>query len=109
MIVFHGDSDTTVHSSNGDDLIAQASPAPGAGARPPGAREASVERGEAGGREYTRTTYRDAGGEPFVEQWLIHGAKHAWSGGSADGSFSDTSGPDASREMLRFFLPHRKG
>ncbi|HYH42039.1 MAG TPA: PHB depolymerase family esterase [Burkholderiales bacterium] len=108
MIVFHGDSDTTVHPSNGDDLIAQASPAPEAAAGPEGAREARVERGTARGREYTRTTYTDDSGRPVMEQWLVHGANHAWSGGSAEGSFADTSGPDASREMLRFFLQHRK-
>ena len=109
-IVFHGDSDTTVHPSNGDELIAQGSPAPSAAGAPGSAfaeHERSVEIGDTGGRAYTRTTYRDTAGKPIMEQWLVHGAAHAWFGGSTEGSFSDPSGPDASREMLRFFLQHQ--
>lgn len=109
-IVFHGDSDTTVHPSNGDELIAQASPAPSmASAREQAfaQHEPTVEHGDASGRAYTRTTYRDASGKPMMEQWLVHGAAHAWCGGSGEGSFGDPSGPDASREMLRFFLQHQ--
>ncbi|MEN3352816.1 MAG: hypothetical protein V7640_974 [Betaproteobacteria bacterium] len=108
-IVFHGDRDTTVHPSNGDLVIAQASPQPSeqkAHANVDAHGAASVENASARGRAYTRTTYRDAAGKPVMEHWLVHGAGHAWSGGSADGSYSDPKGPDASREMLRFFLLH---
>jgi poly(3-hydroxybutyrate) depolymerase len=102
-IVFHADRDTTVHPSNGDQVVAQA-----AGAASNGGLRATVERGQVpGGRAYSRTLHADAGGGPAVlEQWVVHGGGHAWSGGSPGGSYTDPRGPDASREMLRFFLDH---
>ena len=106
-IVFHGDSDTVVHPSNGDDVIAQASPNDSTRENAFVTHERSVEYGDAKGRAYTRTTYRDTAGRPVIEQWVVHGAAHAWCGGSEEGSFADPSGPDASREMLRFFLQHQ--
>ncbi len=96
VIVFQGDQDGTVNAVNGDQVIAQAEPAD--------AVRTTVVEGETNGRFYTRTVQEDARGRPVVEKWLVHGAGHAWSGGSAAGSFSDPQGPDASREMLRFFL-----
>ncbi len=105
-IVFHGDRDQTVHPSNGEQVVASAlaaSASPGAGRSPP----ARTERGRSGaGKAFTRTLHSGASGEVVVEHWLLHGAGHAWSGGRAEGSYTDASGPDASREMLRFFFEH---
>ena len=100
-IVFHGDQDTTVHPNNGDQVIAQLKEAL--------ANDTSItiEDGRVpGGRTYTRTVHRDAADHSIFEQWLVHGATHAWSGGSPAGSYTDPQGPDATREMLRFFLDH---
>jgi poly(hydroxyalkanoate) depolymerase family esterase len=101
-IVFHADRDTTVNPVNGDQVVAQAGAAAGAGAL-----RTTVERGEVpGGHAYSRTLSAVVGGETVLEQWLVHGGGHAWSGGSTAGSYTDPKGPDASREMLRFFLDH---
>ena len=98
-IVFHGDRDTTVHPSNGDAVIAQAMPDIPLSER--------VQEGRApGGHAYTVTLHTDPMGETVLEHWSVRGAGHAWSGGSPAGSFTDPRGPDASREILRFFLEH---
>jgi poly(hydroxyalkanoate) depolymerase family esterase len=101
IIVFHGDKDTTVHPANGDELIAR-------GAHH-SVKEVVVEPGRVpDGHAYTRTVHQRADGTPHAEQWLIHGAGHAWSGGSSSGSYTDGKGPDASREMMRFFRTTRE-
>lgn len=101
-IIFHGDRDTTVHPSNADRIAAQFIVSRQTGA--------TVEQGqEAKGHAYTRTTYHDAAGTTRLEQWRIKGAGHAWAGGSAQGSYTDPKGPDASQAMLRFFSEHRQG
>jgi poly(hydroxyalkanoate) depolymerase family esterase len=100
-IVFHGDQDTTVHPNNGDQVIAQLKEA-----LTTDARVTVEDRRIPGGRTYTRTVHRDAADHSIFEQWVIHGAGHAWSGGSLAGSYTDPQGPDATREMLRFFLEH---
>jgi poly(hydroxyalkanoate) depolymerase family esterase len=98
-IVFHGDRDTTVHPSNGDQVLEQSIKT--------ASTQKRVHRGRAaGGHAYTRTILADANGRGIFEHWSIHGAGHAWSGGSPAGSYTDPQGPDATREMLRFFLEH---
>ncbi len=98
-IIFHGDRDTTVHPNNGGQVLEQAIGTT--------STQKTVHRGRIpGGHDYTRTTHTDAGGSEILEHWNIHGAGHAWSGGSLAGSYTDPRGPDATREMLRFFLAH---
>jgi poly(hydroxyalkanoate) depolymerase family esterase len=104
-IVFHGDADATVHPSNGDQVIDAALQTTGSAAV-----QKTTVKSAAGGRAYTRTVHRRSGAAPseasLAEHWVIHGAGHAWSGGSAKGSYADAGGPDASREMIRFFEEH---
>ena len=57
-----------------------------------------------GGYSFTRTTFKDDNERIVVEHWLVHGAAHAWFGGDPRGSFTDPNGPDATSEMMRFFL-----
>jgi poly(hydroxyalkanoate) depolymerase family esterase len=103
-IVFHGDRDHTVQQANGAEIVRQAAAA-FAAEMGEGARPSHTKRGmSTGGRSYTCTTYADAEGQPHIESWTVHGAGHAWSGGSANGSYADVNGPDASAEMVRFFL-----
>ena len=106
-IVFHGDADGTVHASNGDEVVDAALRAAG---QPRGAVQKTALKSSAGGRAFTRTVYRraesSADAASLAEHWVVHGAGHAWSGGSPTGSYADAGGPDASREMIRFFEEH---
>jgi poly(hydroxyalkanoate) depolymerase family esterase len=98
IIVFHGDQDNTVHPRNGEQVMVQKLHDHGV------LDNAAVDTGSVpDGYRYTRTIHRRSNGKPLGEHWVVHGAGHAWSGGSADGSYTDARGPDASREMLRFF------
>nr|WP_306264567.1 PHB depolymerase family esterase [Pararhizobium sp. IMCC3301] len=94
-IVFHGSGDGTVHPSNADRVFGASDDA----------SAASAESGiSAGGRRYHRTIVASSKQVSARELWMIEGSGHAWSGGSATGSFTDPVGPDASAEMVRFFL-----
>jgi len=98
-IVFHGDADSTVHPANGEQVIAACT---GIGS--------SVETHQVrsdSGRECTRRVHVNAvNGGVVAEHWLVHGSPHAWSGGNSQGSYTDSLGPDATAEMLRFFFEH---
>jgi poly(hydroxyalkanoate) depolymerase family esterase len=97
-IVFHGASDRTVHPRNAETIVATAR----AGLK--GVAEETHFGRSPAGAAYERTLITDANGVAHVEYWAIQGLGHAWSGGHPDASYTDQQGPDASREMLRFFL-----
>lgn len=96
-IVFHGDRDATVHPGNAEAVIAASA---GSAAQV----EAIHMPGKGRTRHSTRHTYRNAEGNIIAERWEIHGAGHAWAGGTSSGSYTDQAGPDATTEMLRFFF-----
>jgi len=101
MIVFHGDRDRTVNPQNAEMILAQAA----AGIE----LDKHVARGQVpGGHAYTLTRYTDPSGRVLLESWLVHGAGHAWAGGSPEGSYTDPNGPDATAEMFRFFASYQR-
>ena len=102
-IVFHGLADSTVHPSNGDAVIAQSL------GHTPKSRPSRVNGTSDGGRSYRLTRHVLPDGTTTAEHWEIAGTGHAWAGGHASGSYTDPDGPNASREMVRFFLQHRQG
>jgi poly(3-hydroxybutyrate) depolymerase len=96
-IVFHGDRDTRVHPDNGERVVVACA----------GNAAPEFERSRSdNGRQYTRRTFRDTSGRVVAEHWTVHGSGHAWSGGSARGSYTDAKGPSATEEMLRFFFSY---
>jgi poly(hydroxyalkanoate) depolymerase family esterase len=107
IIVFHGDRDRTVNACNGDKLMKQNASEfvfDGHSAAGHTRPDVIVEEGKVpNGHRYTRTSHHDEGGHAIAEHWVIHGAGHAWAGGSKSGSYTDAKGPDATREMMRFF------
>ncbi|APV49403.1 esterase [Betaproteobacteria bacterium GR16-43] len=98
-IVFHGAQDPTVNACNGAAIVEQAT-----FAREHALHLEVTSGSSAGGCSYRRSVYRDASGRAAAEHWVVAGMGHAWSGGDARGSFTDARGPDASAEMIRFFV-----
>lgn len=95
-IIFHGEDDRTVHPSNAAQIVAAAV---GDDAMPDKITKRTVR-----GRGYSRSDFSESVGAVQIELWMIEGLGHAWSGGRAAGSYTDKKGPDASAQMIRFFL-----
>ena len=94
LIVFHGDRDSTVAPVNAEKLIAS--------------RTQSGARHHAAGDETGPASTPGACTARPRERWPSSGPctarAHAWSGGSPLGTYTDAQGPDASAEIVRFFL-----
>ena len=100
-IVFHGSKDRKVHPRNGEQIILQLLGSSHANTT---GKCLILQTGKTNGRSFQRKIFRKPDGSALAEQWLVKGTGHAWSGGSPEGSHVEPAGPDASREMLRFFL-----
>jgi poly(hydroxyalkanoate) depolymerase family esterase len=103
LIVFHGDQDQIVDVVNASRIRQQRL---GVADALTHAEDVTVTPGHVpGGHGYTRTSYGDQA-QVLFEQWIVHGAGHAWFGGTAGCSYTDPRGPNASAEMVRFFAAH---
>jgi poly(hydroxyalkanoate) depolymerase family esterase len=100
-IVFHGSADSTVVPANGARIVTDTL------AAAPGAQVQSITKGQANGRGFHQEVTLGSDGAVLAEHWTVDGLGHAWSGGDRAGSFADPAGPEASAEMVRFFLSLR--
>ncbi len=111
LIVFQGTGDAVVHERGGTLMVEQwlaYDAARSTDARDPQriTRSRATERRAADGRRFTVTRWYSARGRKQLEYWRVDGLGHAWSGGVADGSYSDPRGPRASTAMWQFFASH---
>jgi len=100
-IVLHGGQDAALHPRNGTNLAQQWAVANGIARGKPATVPPSrkTPHHEQGRYDATIVTYEDV----QVEEWRIAPLGHAWSGGSAEATYTDPKGPDATRAVLDFF------
>jgi poly(hydroxyalkanoate) depolymerase family esterase len=101
-IVFHGDEDNMVHATHAAQFMTPSRRQRIAACTGEHRTESFAHR--PGSRGYTRTLRLDREEQVFSEQWIVHGGGHAWYGGDATGAWVDPDGPDAAREMVRYFI-----
>lgn len=101
LIAFHGAADSTVAPICTEKLVG-AKVAAAAGSGP--VRSSRFSGGSGTTRPFTRTVHTATDGRVIAEQWLVQNGGHAWFGGDPAGSYTDPQGPDASAQMVRFFL-----
>lgn len=109
IIVFQGSVDPYVNPLNADQLIVQWAATndfldDGKYNQSVKAEIAETVAGNVpAGYSFTRSIYQDKAGRLLMEKWIVNGLAHAWSGSPAASTFGDPKGPDASKEMWRFF------
>jgi poly(hydroxyalkanoate) depolymerase family esterase len=101
LIVIHGDKDTIVAPVNAEKLISCR-----LAAGDIASQHGPITERTDSGRPYIRTAYYSSDGLAVAESLIVRGGGHAWYGGNPAGSYTDPEGPDASAEMIRFFLLH---
>jgi len=110
-IVFHGTYDPIISPINGDQTVQQWMQTDHLTSN--GTYQADFHRPSSttagqvpDGHAYTIFSWTDAYGEEVQAYWKVQGLGHAWSGGSANGSYTDPLGPNASLAMYQFFMDH---
>lgn len=106
LILFHGDKDHVANRINAEQIITQWAWAHDHTGNSSGLTSQAMKARVPGGRSFTRTIYYGPHGRGVMEKWIIHEAGHAWAGGDGQVMFMDPLGPNASAEMVRFFLEH---
>jgi poly(hydroxyalkanoate) depolymerase family esterase len=100
QILFHGGDDRVVVPANAMALMEAAR-------RSHPSAQALERCFTSGSREVKHKELVSQDGTVQAEAWLVEGAGHYWSGGDPQGSYAKREGPNASREMMRFFLGRR--
>jgi poly(hydroxyalkanoate) depolymerase family esterase len=108
LIIFQGTADGTVRASNAERIAGQWLDSQPEGSIGKGRQTRTAPPRTASGRgpRPHRVTRWSAQRRVQLELWVVEGLGHAWSGGSAKGSYSDSRGPRASTQMWRFFARH---
>jgi poly(hydroxyalkanoate) depolymerase family esterase len=108
-LVIHGDKDASLHPRNGEEAVVQWVGVHNllrARSALPVLQESTTESRTENGYEVTEQTWPDDRGRSVVTFIRVAGLGHAWSGGSAKGSFADERGPDASRRIAALMSAH---
>jgi poly(hydroxyalkanoate) depolymerase family esterase len=107
VVIVQGDADATVWRVNGAQVAQQwlatnRRALGGSVPLDPGRPDQVVRGRPHDGHSYEMRTWEDGSGRPIVQLCSVAGLGHAWSGGSPAGSYTDTTGPNATAMMWAF-------
>ncbi|MGQ7846402.1 extracellular catalytic domain type 1 short-chain-length polyhydroxyalkanoate depolymerase [Granulosicoccus sp. 3-233] len=106
LILFHGSQDRVVNVANAERIIANWLAREQSGNVPTNWLPLSLTHDTASGHHYVVTQYVAEENPDRIgcEYWQMSEGGHGWSGGNPGGSYTEQNGPDASTEIVRFFL-----